>query len=214
MTVSPFDSALYGRAYADPEIARLFSDSADIRSMLLVWGALAKVQADRNLIPRDAAMAIDRAAMEIWIDPAGLADATVANGVCVPGLLTAFRSGMQAPREAAFIHYGATSQDIIDTALALRLRQALTLLETRLNVGIETLADLAEQHAETPMAARTWGQVATPTTFGAAVAIWGTGPPDASERIAEHPVTGRSGHPSWGSGNPRRDGTRRAFHSS
>ena len=173
MSVTPFDSALYGRAFADADIARLFSDSAEIRAMLLFWGALGPAQAEHGLIPAESGAAIHRAAMEVQIDAASLADATAANGIPVPGLLAAFRAAMQAPEHARWVHHGATTQDVVDTGLALRLRQALTLVEARVEAALDTLAALAEAHAETPMAARTWGQVATPTTFGAVVASWG-----------------------------------------
>jgi 3-carboxy-cis,cis-muconate cycloisomerase len=72
-----------------------------------------------------------------------------------------------------WLHWGATSQDIIDTALALRLRRVLDLWEARLTVLIAALGQLAEAHADLPMAARTYGQAATPSTFGAQVASWG-----------------------------------------
>ena len=91
----------------------------------------------------------------------------------MPAFVAAFRAAMQAPEHAAWLHYGATSQDIIDTALVLRLRQALLLWEARLTAILRALAALAERHAETPMAARTYGQVATVTSFGAVVAAWG-----------------------------------------
>src|SRR6056297_895286 len=80
---------------------------------------------------------------------------------------------MQAPEHAQFLHWGATSQDILDTALMLRLRQALALQEDRLRAMLTALARLAQDHAETPMAARTYGQHATPTSFGAQAAAWG-----------------------------------------
>ena len=175
MSVSPFDSALHGPGLADPDVARLFSDGAEIRAMLLVWGALAGAQAAHGLVPQDAATAIDRAARDVAIDPAALAARTAEDGVPVPALLAAFRAAMGAPEHAAWVHRGATSQDIVDSGLALRLRRALELLAARLDAALASLARLAEDNAETPMAARTWGQVAVPTTFGAAVAIWGEG---------------------------------------
>ncbi|WGH79776.1 lyase family protein [Jannaschia ovalis] len=175
MSVSPFDSALHGESWADRDVARLFSDGAEIRAMLIVWGALASAQAAEGLVPEVSAQAIHRAAMEVAIDPAGLAAETAADGVSVPGLLRAFRAAMNAPEHARWVHHGATSQDLIDTGAALRLRQALALMAERLDAALATLADLAEAHAETPMAARTYGQVATPSSFGAAVAVWGEG---------------------------------------
>jgi len=141
--------------------------------MLLVEGALAKVQGAAGVIPHLSGAAIHRASMEITLDPSGLAEATGQNGVCVPALVAAFRKAMQAPEHAQFVHYGATSQDIVDTGLMLRLRQALTLAEADLRETLRTLAALAKAHAHTPMAARTFGQHATPTSFGAVVAAWG-----------------------------------------
>lgn len=173
MPASPFDSAMYRDLLHDADTARLISDSSEVRAMLLVEGALARVQGAAGLIPDTAAAFIARSAMEVQINPAALAAETGRSGVPVPALVAAFRKAMQAPDYARYAHWGATSQDIIDTALALRLRQMLTLWEERLRAILATLAALAESHAETPMAGRTWGQVASPTTFGAVVAAWG-----------------------------------------
>jgi 3-carboxy-cis,cis-muconate cycloisomerase len=173
MAGSVFDSALFGDLFPTGEVGRLFTDTAEVRAMLLVEGTLAKIQGQMGLIPEISAQAIHRASLELQIDPAGLRAATGANGVSVPGLVSAFRDLMQAPEHAQYAHWGATSQDIIDTALMLRLRQALSLIEKDLAETLSTLATLAETHAETPMAARTFGQYATPTSFGAVVASWG-----------------------------------------
>jgi 3-carboxy-cis,cis-muconate cycloisomerase len=173
MPASPADSALYGRLFGDDEVARLFSDSAEIRAMLLVEGALARVQGALGLIPADAAAFIDRAAHEVLIDPSALATETERNGVPVPALLAAVRKAAMAPEPMQYLHWGATSQDIMDTGLALRLRPMLALWETRLDSLLGGLANLAEAGAVQPMAARTYGQFATPTSFGAVVAGWG-----------------------------------------
>ncbi len=173
MAVSPLGSAIYGGLFPTGETARLFTDSAEVRAMLLVEGALARVQGDLGVIPADSAAAIHRAAMEAQIDPAALGAATAANGVVVPGLVAAFRREMGAPEHAQYVHWGATSQDIIDTALMLRLGRALDHAEDGLKAILQDLAALAEAHADLPMAARTYGQHATPTTFGAVVAGWG-----------------------------------------
>lgn len=173
MSISPFDSALYRDLFTDRDVASLFSDSADMRAMLLVEGTLAKVQGDLGVIPAESAAFIHRSALEVQIDPAALAGATGQNGVCVPALVAAFRKEMEAPEHAQYAHWGATSQDIIDTGLALRLRQALALIEARADRLLRALAALAEVHAETPMTARTYGQTANPTSFGAVVAGWG-----------------------------------------
>ncbi|MEQ9694689.1 adenylosuccinate lyase family protein [Shimia sp. SDUM112013] len=173
MAASVFDSPLFARLFPTGEAGRLFTDTAEVRAMLLVEGMLAKVQGEMGVIPEDSAFFIQRAAMEVQIDPAGLADETGENGVSVPGLVAAFRKAMEAPDHAQYVHWGATSQDITDTGLMLRLRSLLTLVEKDLQKCLNALADLAEAHAETPMAARTWGQVATLTSFGAQAAEWG-----------------------------------------
>lgn len=173
MSVSPFDSALYRDLFTDTDVARLFTDSAEVRAMLLVEGALAKAQGALGVIPGDSAAAIQRAVMEVQIDPSALAAETGQNGVPVPALVAAFRKAMEAPEHAQYVHWGATSQDIQDTGLMLRLRQVLVLMAGRLDEALLSLADLAEAHAETPMAGRTYGQTATPTSFGAVVASWG-----------------------------------------
>lgn len=173
MPATPFDSAHLSGLFPTGDTARLFTDSAEVRAMMLVEGALAQVQGDHGVIPKEAAAAIHRASLECQVDPVGLAKATAQNGVSTPALVAAFREAMMAPEHAAFLHWGATSQDIQDTALMLRLRQAITLQETRLRAALTALARLAADHAETPMAARTYGQHATPTGFGATVAQWG-----------------------------------------
>jgi 3-carboxy-cis,cis-muconate cycloisomerase len=173
MPSSPADSAIYRRLFGDDEAARLFSDSAEIRAMLLVEGALARMQGAAGLIPPEAAAFIDRAAPEVQIDPTALAAETARNGVPVPALLAAFRKAAEAPAMMQYLHWGATSQDIMDTALALRLRPLLLLWDRRLTAVLSRLGDLADAHADLPMAARTYGQHATPTGFGAVVAGWG-----------------------------------------
>ncbi|SHI55508.1 lyase family protein [Wenxinia saemankumensis] len=174
MSASVYDSALYAGLFGAPDMARLVSDTAELRAMMIVEGALAKVQGDLGLIPQTAGNAIHRAALELQIDPGGLARETGRSAVPVPALVAAFRTEMQAPDHAAWLHYGATSQDIVDTALALRLRQALALAEAGLHRVLGGLARLAGMHAETPMAGRTYGQAATVTGFGAMAASWGT----------------------------------------
>ncbi|HSG56947.1 MAG TPA: lyase family protein, partial [Paracoccaceae bacterium] len=173
MAASVFDSPLYSRLFPSGEVGKLFTDSAEVRAMLLVEGALAKAQGALGVIPETAAAYIHRAAMEVQIDPAALAAPTGQNGVSVPGLVAAFRTAMEAPEHAQYAHWGATSQDIIDTGLMLRLRQMLSLQQDMLTDTVRALGQLAADHATTPMAARTYGQHATPTSFGATLAHWG-----------------------------------------
>jgi 3-carboxy-cis,cis-muconate cycloisomerase len=173
MPASPADSTIYRQLLGDDDTARLFSDSAEVRAMLLVEGALARVQGALGLIPADAATFIDRASQNVVLDPAGLAAETARNGVPVPGLLAAFRKAAGAPGPMQYLHWGATSQDIMDTALALRLRPMLALWQARMESLLARLGPMAAATANLPMTARTYGQAATPTSFGAVVAGWG-----------------------------------------
>ncbi|WP_299969058.1 lyase family protein [uncultured Roseobacter sp.] len=183
MAASVFDSPLFAQFCATGETGRLFTDSAALRAMLLVEGALARAQGAHGIIPEVSAAAIHRAGLEIQIDPGALAAATGQDGVCIPALVAAFRAEMKAPEHAQYIHWGATSQDIMDTGLMLRLRQALLLAEEDLGVIIRSLADQADAHAALPMAARTYGQHATPTSWGAVLAQWGMPLLDARDAL-------------------------------
>ena len=185
MAVTPFDSAMMRGLFGDDDIARLFSDSAEVRAMLLVEGALAQAQGELGVIPSDSAAFIKRAVMEVQIDPAGLSAETGVNAVVVPALVKAFHAATDAPEHAQYFHWGATSQDIMDTALVLRLKQVLALFEGRLQAIIKALGTLAETHADLPMAGRTYGQIASPTTFGATVATWGVPLIDHLQRLTE-----------------------------
>ena len=173
MPASPADSAIYGKLFGDAEVGALFTDSAEVRAMMLVEGALAKAQGSLGLIPEVSAAALHRASLELQLDPGGLGEGVAASAVPVPGLVAAFREAMQAPEHATWLHWGATSQDIMDTGLALRLRRALTIIEGRFDALEHALAGLAEAHADLPMVARTYGQAAVVTSFGAVVAAWG-----------------------------------------
>lgn len=172
MPATPLDSAIYRDLLGDAELGRLFTDSAEVRAMLLVEGALALAQGEAGVIPETSARAIRRASLEVAIDPGQLAAGAGQSAVPVPALVSAFRAEL-APEHAAHVHWGATSQDIVDTGLVLRLRQALAIVEGRLIALARALGDLAEAHADLPMAARTYGQYAVPTSFGAVAASWG-----------------------------------------
>lgn len=139
--------------------------------MLEVESALAQVQADLGLLPAEAARAIAAAAAHFTPDWAALAQATARDGVPVAGLLAQLRQAVE-PSFAPYLHWGATTQDILDTALVLQLRAALELLEGKLRHTLRPLADLAAQHRHTLMAGRTHSQQALPITFGFKVAGW------------------------------------------
>jgi 3-carboxy-cis,cis-muconate cycloisomerase len=171
MTTSPFDSAVFGPLFGDPAMAALLADDAQVRAMLTVEAALAQVQGRLGLIPADAAARIAEVADCLEPDLAAIGAGTARDGVPIPALIKALREGVGA-RAAAYVHWGATSQDIIDTGLVLRLKEALTLLSGRLEAVIAALTAQAAAHRGLVMAARTRSQIATPTAFGLKVATW------------------------------------------
>lgn len=185
MAVTPFDSRIWRDLYGDAEVSALFTDSAEIRAMLLFEGALARAQGRFGMIPETAAAAIGRASETVMLDPAALAEGATRSGISAPALVEAFREAMGAPEHAAYVHFGSTSQDVIDTGLVLRLRRALDIIDVRLATLTDLLGDLAKREAETVMSARTWSQIATPTTLGAKIAVWRSGLSRSRTRIAE-----------------------------
>jgi len=173
MAISTFDSTLYRELLHDGEVGQLFSDRAEVDAMIRVEAALAKVQGGLEVIPDASARHILQALQAVHIDPASLAAGTRDAGIPVPALVSALRDAMQAPEHSRYLHWGATTQDIMDTALVLRLREVCNIVENRLKRLLAALADLADAHATLPLAARTRRQPATPTSFGAVVAAWG-----------------------------------------
>ena len=171
MPVSPFDSKLFAALFSDPDMAALFSDEAAIAAMLKVEVALAKVQAEIGAIPQAAYRQIADGLADFAPEPAALSQGTADFGVPLPALLKAARTAI-AKEGRHFLHWGATSQDIVDTALMLRLEKAMTLLEERIGTLLNALNTLAEAHAATLMAARTRWQQAIPTTLGYKAELW------------------------------------------
>lgn len=172
MSVSPFDSVLLAGLLGDAEIGPFFSDEAAIAAMIRVECALARAGARAGILPREAAGAIE-AGLAGWAPaPADLAAGTARAGVPVPPLLAAARARL-SPEAAHWLHWGATSQDIVDTALALRLAPVLDILASRLDRLEGALSRAAERWAELPMAGRTRAQAAAPIAFGDRCAAWG-----------------------------------------
>ena len=156
--------------FGDDEIAQLFAEEAYVGSWLEVERALAQTQAELGIIPVEAAAAIDEAADPGRIDLARLRERTLVVGYPILPLLEQIAD---ASAEAGrYVHWGATTQDIMDTGLALVLDRALNRIETLvLELGDE-IAAVAEAHRATVMPGRTHAQPAVPITFGGKLAVW------------------------------------------
>lgn len=184
MSISPVDSALYGTLFSEPEVAEAFSDLATIRAMLLVEAGLARVQGRLGIIPADGAARISDLASSFEPDLAGIAAGTEKSGVPIIPLVEQLRAAVGG-EAAGYVHWGATSQDIVDTGLVLRLRDVADLLEGKIARLSGLLATLADEHRGTAMAARTRSQQALPTSFGLKAAGWLSPLIDHAARLAE-----------------------------
>lgn len=152
-------------------MAELFSVRAHVEYMLRVEAGLARAQARAGLIPAAAADAIVAACRVELYDTDAIRAETVTTGTPVIPLVRMLVERVDAGARG-YVHWGATSQDIVDTAMVLQMRAGLELLVRDLRGVAECAATLAERHRHTVMAGRTLGQHAAPITFGLKAARW------------------------------------------
>jgi adenylosuccinate lyase len=164
------DSRVLGRLFTSAEMQAVFTDRAMIQSWLDAEVGLSAAQAELGLIPKTAAAAIAASADAGRFDPDAIgAEIRRTAHPLVP--LIRQLGEAAGPGAAAFVHYGATTQDITDTGLALQLRQAMAITE-RLTAGLtRVLADLAGRYRDLPMIGRTHSQHALPITLGFKFAV-------------------------------------------
>lgn len=171
MSVSAFDHPWLAALVGDQDGTALFSADAELKAMLSVEAALAAAEAEVGLIPAAAGAAIEATCASFAPDLAALAAGAARDGVVVPELVRQLRAAVGEPH-AGHVHHGATSQDIIDTALVLRLNELVPLFETRLAVARDALSALnADQGART-IAAVTRMQRARPMPATVRIAAW------------------------------------------
>jgi 3-carboxy-cis,cis-muconate cycloisomerase len=153
-----------------PEMREIFCARGSVQAMLDVEAALAKAGAATGFLSAEAAAAIGAAASADEIDINTLAANGALAGTVVIPLVKWLREAV--PAHAKAVHFGGTSQDIIDTGLMLQLCRGVWLLDAELAVMTHGARDLVEQYAATPMLGRTLLQAAMPTTFGLKAANW------------------------------------------
>ena len=171
MSILAFDSAFLGPLLSDAELAGLLDDRAQLRAMLAFEAALARAEGRVGVIPSEAAERIATVADSLEVDPASLAEGTARDGIPVPALVACLRKAVGGDA-AQYVHWGATTQDVMDSGLVLRLKRILDFLDARLAALGDKLAAQAEAERGTVMLARTRGQQATPTSFGLKAAGW------------------------------------------
>jgi 3-carboxy-cis,cis-muconate cycloisomerase len=149
----------------------VWSADAHVRGMLAFEAVLALAEADAGVIPRDAADTIASVCQTVTLDAFGIfRDAARAGTPAIPLVRMLTERTPDAAR--GFVHWGATSQDAVDTALVLQMRDGLDLLAGTLRETGASCAALAERYADMPMAGRTLLQQALPVTFGLKAARW------------------------------------------
>ncbi|MCQ0031380.1 3-carboxy-cis,cis-muconate cycloisomerase [Burkholderia glumae] len=158
----------------DAALIRIWSPTATLQRMLDVEAALARALAAHGVIPAAAVAPIEAACRAERLDAEALArDAALGGNLAIPLVKQLTARVKDADAEAAkFVHWGATSQDILDTGLVLQLRETFDVLALRLDTVCASLAELARVHRATPMIGRTWLQQALPITLGLKFAQW------------------------------------------
>src|SRR5215217_2533399 len=164
-------TALLSALTGDAEIEALLADDAQLRAMLAFERALADASAECGFISETAARAIGVAVDGFVPEWPALAEGMARDGVVVPALVKALKARVDEACRGD-LHKGATSQDVIDTALMLQLAKVFDVYESRLAALLDALGDLAAEHGAKPLMAHTRMQVALPTTWGAKLASW------------------------------------------
>ena len=181
------DSAVFGHGWSTPESLALFAERARLARWVHVLKALAAAQADLGIIPDASARAIDGLDAGS-LDPAAVGAETRRTSHSAMGLVRELQARL--PEQAReHVYYGATVQDVSDTAAALEMRDVGAIVWRDLRAVEDSLLELAVRHRDTPMLGRTHGQPGAPVTFGFKAASWA----DETARHLER----------WGQSRPR-----------
>ncbi|MBI4362547.1 MAG: adenylosuccinate lyase [Euryarchaeota archaeon] len=163
MAIHPIESR-----YGTPEMRRVWSEEARLRRCLEVEVALARAEESLRMVPRGTSAALERGARRVTLARVKTLEARIGHDLMALVKALAERSGPQGE----YAHYGATSYDIVDTALALQMEESLGLLEAKLHALLGVLVARARETRRLVCAGRTHGQIAVPTTYGMRFALW------------------------------------------
>ncbi|PLP57960.1 3-carboxy-cis,cis-muconate cycloisomerase [Mesorhizobium loti] len=189
MSVCPFDHPVLGGLLGDEEVAGYFSVEAEVKVMLAFEAALASAEAKAGLIPGKVAAAIVDAIAAFKPNVDRLRVAVSTDGVVVPELVQQLRKAVGG-KAASHVHFGATSQDVIDSGVMLRLKPVLAIVEQRLAAFLGALDSLRKRDGERPLMAATRMQPAIPIRAGNRIESW-RGPSERNlERLRTWMVDG------------------------
>lgn len=180
MSVSVFEHPFLSDLLGDDPLAALFSATADIDAMLRFEAALAMAEEAAGVIPSGSAAHIAAACDRFKPDLDAMKDATRRDGVCVPELVRQLRETVD-PETAPYVHFGATSQDVIDTSLVLRLKSATVDMRHRISGLLGAIDDVDTRFGKRPVMAHTRMQRAISITVSDKLSSW------------RNPLTGLSG---------------------
>jgi 3-carboxy-cis,cis-muconate cycloisomerase len=166
--------SLYSQYFYSDEVNELLSDTQSIAQMLRFEGVLAMAQAEQGIIPSDLAETIVSCCRTDFIDIEKLkTDLIVGGNAAIPLVKQLTRIVKNNDAEASkYVHLGATSQDVVDTATVLQIQEFIIWLDERLDILSQLLIDLSKKHRQTLMVGRTLLQQARPITFGLKTATW------------------------------------------
>lgn len=171
MPISAFEHPFLSGLAGDGEVSVLLGIDAEISAMLAFEIALAKAEAAHGVIPADAAAPIEQALRGFQPDIAALRDGVARDGVVIPDFIRQLKDAVGRPH-AAHLHHGATSQDVIDTAMVLRLRPVIELFDTRIDGILTRLDTLSERFGTRRLMGRTRMQAAIPITVADRIEAW------------------------------------------
>ncbi len=174
--------SLFDSLFGCPAVDQVFADAATVQRMLDFEAALVRAEGRAGVIPASAAGPVQSMCQSNLFDVGALSQAAARAGNLAIPLIKELTAKVAASDQnaAGFVHWGATSQDVIDTAIVLQVRDAIRLIESELAQLRALLCDLATRHRATPIAGRTWMQQAVPIVLGLKFAGWA----DALDRHA------------------------------
>lgn len=170
MATVPPGFGVFGDLFSTSEMSQVFSENAWFDRMVEVEGALARAEAAVGVVPEDAAQVIAKTCQSLELDMAALKAGTERVGYPVLPLVRQIAAASGAA--GGYVHWGATTQDIMDTGLVLQVRDGLALIESDLKRLMRALIQASLSHRDAPMAGRTHLQHALPVTFGFKCANW------------------------------------------
>ncbi len=170
--------------YGRPRMKAIFEEENRLQRLLDVEAALARAEAKAGLVPADAAKGITKHATTKDVRSERVAELEKETRHDLMAVVLALTEA-SGPEAGKYVHFGATSNDISDTATALQLRDAIAIVDEDLEELARALADLAKKHKRTVMLGRTHGQAAVPITFGLKMAVYTAEVERHRERIVE-----------------------------